>query len=111
MTLGPRRKIGSTSVENVYVPVRKRVDGGYSDITGLTVTMAFTTKPSSGYNEPTAANFDSAAWETIDGVYYAYAPIGPATDFVLTEGRYQVWVKVDDSSEDPVLFGGEVEIY
>lgn len=112
MSLGSRRRIGSTSVEYLHVPISHRIDGGYEDLSGKTVTMALTVKPETGgYNEPAAAVYTSASVVTIDDVFYARVLIGPGSSWELSEGRWQVWVKVNDSVEDPVLFGGEIEIY
>lgn len=88
-------RIPSTSVQYVQM----RVDTT-TDPTGLLVSMAVTPRGT----EPTAGDFRTAAW-TAGTPYKAQVLIGTAASGigVLTEGTYQVWVKVTSTPEIPVM--------
>lgn len=71
---------------------------------GDTVQMAFTplTYPPTS---PTSGSWVSGSWETFPGpAYWAQALVGPANGgTALALGTYQVWLKITDSPEVPVL--------
>jgi hypothetical protein len=76
-----------------------------ADPTGDTVTMAF---PITGV-DPTV--FVAASWVTLSGIHYARCLVGPAGSITLPIGYYDVYVKVTDSPEVPVLLSGTLEVF
>jgi hypothetical protein len=72
------------------------------DPTANTVQFAFTPET---YPETSPVTWYSASWITFPGPqYWAQCLVGPANDGVeLAIGLYQVWVKITDSPEVPVL--------
>lgn len=93
-------RIPSTTVEYVRVPVR--VDGVAPD-PGLTVELAIVAEDT---EEPGSGDWKTAAWD--DGS--ARLLVGPGTQVVLTNGRYDVWVRVTSSPELVVRKAGTLEI-
>ena len=95
-------QVSSLSKQYVTVPVAEVITGG--DPTSDNVALAF---PAVG-SEPSA--FVAGQWVTEAGVYYAQALVGPGTSAILPVGYYDVYVKVTDSPEVPVLRSGLLEI-
>lgn len=95
-------QISVASTQYVRVPVS---EASGADPTGDTVSMAF---PIPGV-DPTV--FYTGSWTVLSGIYYARCLIGPAGSAVLAIGYYDVYVKVSDSPETPVLFAGTLEIF
>jgi hypothetical protein len=95
-------QVSSTSKQYVSVPVAEVLTGG--NPTGDSVALSF---PAVGV-EPTA--FVAGQWVTEGGVYFAQALVGPGTSAVLAAGFYDVYVKVTDSPEVPVLRSGLLEV-
>lgn len=61
--------------------------------------------------EPTAPDWKTAAWANLTPAGAdARILIGPSTTAVLTDGTYQMWVRVTSASEVPVLLAGPVVI-
>lgn len=104
----PIHRVAALSKEYVKVPVAATVNGATYNPTVDAVTIAFK-KPA---ETPAANEFLAASWETINGKYYARALIGPGGGVTtLTPGRWNVWVKVTDNPEIPVIDAGQIEIY
>ena len=93
--------ISSQSKQYVRVPV---TDLTGADPTNDTVAMAF---PDVG-GEPTV--FYTGSWTTLSGVYNALCLVGPGTSAALSVGYYDVYVKISDDPEVPVLFSGTLEV-
>ena len=93
--------MSSVSRQYVKVPVSARLAGVSVDLTADSVQMAFSavdSDPSTWY---------VATWETdsttTPAVYLARILVGPGGAVTLADGVYDIWVKVTDSPEVPVL--------
>lgn len=95
-------QISVASQQYVRVPIS---EASGADPTDDAVYMAF---PLVGV-DPTV--FYDGSWVTLNGLYYARCLIGPGSDAVLDNGYYDVYVKVSDSPEHPVLLSGSLEIF
>ena len=94
--------ISSLTKQYVIVPISEVLTSGSP--TADSVQMAF---PLPG-TEP--ATWISGDWTTVSGVYYARALVGVGTSMALTRGYYDVYVKITDSPEIPVLRSGLLEV-
>lgn len=103
----PITRISSLSLERVKVPVTATVNGAAYNPTGGTVVMAFK-RPK---DTPAAGDWRTASWETISGKHHARALVGPGGVVELTTGRWNVWVKISDDPEVPVIDAGAIEVY
>lgn len=83
------------------VLITTKAPAGYNP-TGDTVAFAFTPQT---YPETSPSAWVSGSWVTFPGpAYWAQALVGPANGgTALSLGTYQVWVKITDSPEVPVL--------
>lgn len=95
-------QVSSVSKQYVTVPVAESITGG--DPTGDNVALSF---PAPG-DDPTV--FVAGQWLTENGIYYAQALVGPGTSAILINGFYDVYVKVTDNPEVPVIKAGLLEI-
>lgn len=85
--------VSALSLEKISVPITATANP-----TSDTVQMAV----APNYSNPTT--WVTASWVTVAGVYYATVLIGPGSAIgTLATGLYQVWVKVTDNPEIPVL--------
>ena len=93
----------SLSTQFLQILVTTKYPATY-DPTADPVQMAFTpqTYPPTS---PTSAYWVTGSWVTFPGpAYWAQALVGPANGgTALSIGTYQVWLKVTDSPEVPVL--------
>lgn len=100
MTFTPRP---ATSLEYVAVNVTSTVAGVRVDPTADSVFMAFKTDG----DYPASGDFVTASWETnsttTPATYTALCLVGPGGTTTLTAGTYQVFVKITDNPEIPVL--------
>jgi len=56
-------------------------------------------------------SWETATWGEVTPIgAWARVLVGPGTDFELTDGTWQMWVRVTGSAEVPVLHAGEVVI-
>lgn len=94
-------QISSTSKQFVRVPIYEQSG---ADPTSDVVSLSF---PDTTH-EPTV--FITGSWVTIEGTNYAQAVVGPGSALVLAIGFYDVYVKVEDNPEIPVLFSGLLEV-
>lgn len=89
-------QISSLSTEYVRVPTSARSSGSYVDPTSFAVQMAFTVNDT----EPVGGDWKAAVWVTDVSTYYIQCLIGPAGGTVtLSNGSYDVWVKINASPE------------
>lgn len=95
-------QVSSASKQNVRVPIS---EASGADPTGDTVALAF---PVTGVDP---VSYVAGTWNTIAGIYYAQALIGPGTAAILPIGFYDVYVKISDNPETPVLFAGTLEVF
>ena len=93
----------ATSLEYVAVNVSSTVAGVRVDPTTDPVFMAF--KEDGDY--PVSGDFVAASWETnsttTPTTYTALCLVGPGGTIALTAGTWQVFVKITDNPEVPVL--------
>lgn len=103
--------ISSLSKQYVKVRVSAAESGASVDLTGGTVQMAFTVVGT----EPVTNDWKSATWET-DSTrnpdrYYARCMVGPSGTITLSDGTYDVWVKVTGvGTEIPVIRAGALTV-
>ena len=93
--------VSSASKEYIQVPIALNTG---SNPTGDVVSMAF---PSVG-SEPTV--YYTGTWITLNGIYLASVLIGPGASAVLSVGYHEVYVKIADNPEVPVIRAGLLEI-
>jgi hypothetical protein len=95
--------MSSLSTQNVQVLIGALSPSGDSyDPTGDVVEFAFTLE---SYPETPPVTWYTGSWAAFPGPqYWAQCLVGPANSgVVLAQGLYQVWVKVTDDPEVPVL--------
>lgn len=95
-------QISATSTQYIRVPVS---EASGVDPTSHAVTMAF---PTTG-DDP--ATFYTSSWVTLNGIYYARCLVGAGGAVTLAVGYYDVYVKVSDAPETPVLLAGTLEVF
>lgn len=95
-------QISVASTQYIRVPV---TEASGADPTADSVSMAF---PVTG-EEPSV--FYSGSWVTISGINYARCLVGPSASATLEVGYYDVFVKITDSPETPVLLSGTLEVF
>lgn len=91
-------KISVLSVEYVRARVRAKEAGAIVNPTSDAVSLAFM---AAGVN-PTGGDWHAATWETTPTSYYARCLIGPG-NVIVGLGTWDVWVKITDSPEVPVI--------
>jgi hypothetical protein len=98
------------SKQFVKVRITAYEDGEPVDPTTAPVEMAFVPFD----DDPPAPSWVAAQWETSgtgsSAAYYARCLVGPAGTVTLVEGLYDVYVKINDATEVPVLETGRIEI-
>ncbi|MCC6629960.1 MAG: hypothetical protein IT340_21495 [Chloroflexi bacterium] len=104
-------RISALSLEYVRVRVAATEAGAAVNPTSDTVVMAFVAEGAA----PAGGDWKTAGWETDTttnpDTYYARCLVGPSGAVTLTAGVYDVWVKVTDTPEAPVLRAGNVEVF
>lgn len=92
------------STQNVQTLVQVTSTNGYNP-TSDTVSFAFTNASAFPAQSPGDGDWDAGTWVTYPGpLYYAEILVGPANGgIVLTQGRWQCWVRIVDFPEVPVL--------
>lgn len=92
------------------VPVVARSAGVIVDPTGDTVVMAFTAPDV----DPIVGDWKTASWEadatTTPTTYFARCLVGPNGTIALAAGTYDIYVKVTDSPEIPVMKAGNLQV-
>jgi hypothetical protein len=99
------------SLEYVPVTITATVAGQPYNPTADVVEMAFT--PASTSTQP--VTWYTGSWDSTDPVpgtssYTALCLIGPGGTTTLTAGTWQVWVRITDSPEQPVIPAGQLRI-
>lgn len=91
-----------------YLPVQivAEKNGNTYNPTGDTVQIAVPVKNV----EPVSGDWINGGWTTEGTNYFARVVIGPGGDKVLTPGTYDVYVKITDSPEVPVIVAGKLII-
>jgi len=98
------------SKQYVKVKIKAFEDGVPVNPTANTVEMAFV-----AYDmDPVVPSWQPATWETSGSgqtaAYYARCLVGPGGTVTLTEGLYDVYVKINDAAEIPVINSGRIAI-
>lgn len=101
--------VSSLTLEYVKVRVSFTKNNVYTNPTGDVVQFAF---PAVGVNPVT---WYSGSWETDTDtlgttIYVARCNVGPSGTVALSAGTYDVWVKVTDNPEVPVVKVGELVV-
>jgi len=103
-------RISVQSTEYVRIPVSARSSGAWVNPTTDVVAMAL---PYRGV-APVSGDWKTASWETDStqspATYYARLLVGPGGTAYLP-GDYDVYVKVTDNPEIPVLLSGELVFF
>lgn len=103
--------LSSLSLEYVKVRVSGRRAGVDLVPTGFTVDFAFTAAATPA-TEPGVSDWKVGSWETDASStptrYFARCLIGPSGTATLTDGSYDVWVRVADGTETPVRRVGRI---
>lgn len=92
--------ISSQSKERIKVPVRAEESGAVVDPTATVPKFAFL---SVGVDPTGSTSWINGDWETITGppvTYKARVVIGPGTSAALTEGFYDMWIRITQGAED-----------
>lgn len=96
-------EISTASLQYVLVDISAEAAGAAVNPTSDTVQMAFLTSDSA----PSVGDWKTASWETDAGTdpdtYSARCLVGTGGAVALSAGTYNVWVKISDSPETPVL--------
>ena len=93
-------QISSLSVEYVHVPITSNLDTG--DLNDLTVQLAIVPDG----QEPVTGDWKTGTWIG----NHAAVLVGPGATITLTDGTYDVWVKITATPEVPVLLSGSIHI-
>jgi len=96
--------------EFIRVPVEAREGSAAVNPTTLPVHFAF--KTTGVPVDP--GDFTQGAWETDGAAYFARIRVGgPGTGATkeLASGRYTIWIKVVDATEQPIRQVGTLEMY
>lgn len=92
-----------------YVPII--VTAMNANPTGDSVAIAFTAPGA----DPQPSDWNAAGWDASADVgvnqYLARCLVGPGGAVQLAVGAYQVWIKITDNPEVPVLPAGYLTIY
>ncbi len=103
-------RISVQSTEYVRIPVSARSSGVWVNPTSDVVAMAL---PYRGV-APVSGDWKTASWETDStqspATYYARLLVGPGGT-AYQAGTYDVYVKVTDTPEIPVLLSGELVFF
>ncbi len=92
-------QISSQSKQYVRVPVTASSDPTHDAVAWAIVPPG--TEPST---------FVTGDWQTIGSTFYARVLVGPGTSLVLSRGLYEMFVKVTDTPEIPILRAGVLEV-
>lgn len=103
--------LSSLTKEYLRIAVEAEASGLPVDPTGNAVEFAFMDDVVSA--EPGGGDWNVGDWETDAGppiIYYARILIGPGGGVVLTDGKFDVWIKITSSPELPVRHIGRLTI-
>jgi hypothetical protein len=100
------RRIPSESVEFLSAWVDS---GGEATLSSQPVAIALTAERQDPDDDTT---WLTASWTgTADTARAAAILIGPGTSHEIAEGRYEVWVRVVDNPEVPIVHAGRLTIF
>lgn len=99
----------SLSLEFVKVPVTQTTGGVAVDLTQFDVEMAFVAEDAES-PEPQAGDWKAASWEVAGSKFLARCLVGPGGAAVLTDGEYEIWVRVTTDPEIPIKRVGSLVI-
>lgn len=98
-------------LSTVYIKARvvARVNGAAYNPTADTVQAAFKAPGVS----PGPGDWLAASWETSGTSYFARVLVGPGAGAVvdLAVGTYDMWLKITDNPEIPVVEAGTLRVY
>lgn len=103
-------KLSILTDEFIRVLVEAREGSVAVNPTALPVSFAF--KTSGTPVDPT--DFTAGTWETDGAAYFArirVGGVGTGATKELAVGRYQVWLKIADATEQPIRPVGTLEMY
>jgi|SRR5579884_95892 len=104
-------ELSALSTQYVSVAVSAQVAGVAINPTGDTVQMAFTAQNVA----PQSGDWKTASWDTYSTTPVSYAAkclVGPSGVVSMTAGStYDVYVKVADNPETPVLKAGSIRAF
>lgn len=109
VTIVATTNLSTASLQYVRARVTASTAAGPINPTGDTVAMALLpvgVTPGSG-------DWQTASWDpggVNSGAYLAQCLVGPGGAITLIAGTYQVWVKVTDNPEVPVLPAGTIVV-
>ena len=95
----------ASSTQIVQVVVTFLTSAGTTDPRGDVVQFAFTTPGTS------PAVWLTGAWDATGPPYLAQILVGPSAPVTLTAGAWDMWLKVTDNPEIPVMSVGILSIY
>jgi hypothetical protein len=101
----PNASIYATSTEQVAVTVTPPIG---LNPTADTVQMAFLLSPPPV--QPGVSDWHAATWQATSAPYVALCLVGPAGTTSLTQGQWNVWVKITASPEIPVKWCGILQV-
>lgn len=104
--------ISTASLEYVRVRISAKSAGVAVNWTADTVTMAFKSDGSTPVSGDFKATVPETDPTTDPDTYYAKCLVGSGGSITLTAGTYEVWVKIVDSPETPVIRAkGKLVVY
>lgn len=101
----PNASIFSTSLEQVAVAVTPPIG---VNPTSDTVQMAFLINQPP--IQPTSGQYVASSWQSTSTPYVALCLVGPGGGTALTQGQYNVWLKISASPEVPVKYCGILQV-
>lgn len=99
-------QIPTSSLQYVKFPITAEVAGVDYDPTDDIVELAFITVGT----QPSSGDWLTGSWETIATVPYARVLIGPGGTRQLAGGFYDVYVRITDNPERPVIGPRQIEV-
>lgn len=109
--MNPQRFARITRKQFFVVRIRGHAleTGDVIDPTTDEASMAFVPR---GSGNPTDADWKTATWGNSANGWYALAClIGADTSVPLVAGMYDVWIRVVDEPETPIVLAGALEVY
>lgn len=101
----PNTSIFATSLEEVPVSVTAPIG---INPTSDTVQMAFL--QAQPPIQPASNQYVAATWQSTTTPYIALCLVGPGGTTTLTQGQYNVWIKITASPEIPVKWCGILQV-
>jgi hypothetical protein len=106
----PGTSLSALSTQYILIPVRATSGGAPYNPTADVVAMAF----ADGWAEPGSGAWNTGSWastSTVNGYYLAQCLVGPQNGGnVLAIGTWNVWLRITDNPEVPVISAGTLTI-